>query len=57
MSDFLVTELDDRFEFGVAIVDDDVLNSNDGPCNNTGSCCGSNGGCTNKNCDATCCKS
>jgi hypothetical protein len=57
MSDFLITELDDRLEFGIAVVDDDVLNTNNGPCTNKGTCCGSNGDCTNNNCDTTCCKS
>ena len=50
MSDFLITELDDRYEFGIVVIDDDVLRyDNEGSsCRNSGTCCGSNQhNCTN----------
>ena len=62
MSDFLITELDDRYEFGIVVIDDDVLRyDNEGSsCKNSGTCCGSNqpGNCTNSNnCSGSaCCK-
>jgi hypothetical protein len=60
MSDFLITELDDRLEFGMAAIDNDVLNDNNG-CTNGGNCCGTNNSnpqtCTNSvNCDCPGCK-
>jgi hypothetical protein len=48
MTDFLIAELDDRLEFGVAVVDDDVLNEYHSGCtNDVGGCCGDNGSCHN----------
>lgn len=48
MSDFLITELDDRYELGVVVIDDDVLRLNTPGCQNTGKCCDQNqGDCTN----------
>ena len=59
MSDFLVSELDDRYEFGIALlaVENDFADANGSPgCPNgancaNDSCCGSNtSACTNGNC-------
>ena len=57
MTDFLIAELDDRLEFGVAIVDDDTLQYDNEPtCKNSGTCCGTNISCDNtSNCKAPCC--
>jgi len=55
MSDFLIVELDDRYEFGVGVIDDDVLGPNNS-CNNP--CCGpetDNTGCTNPGCSCPLC--
>jgi len=54
MSEFIITELDDRLEFGLAVMDDDVFDTFT-KCNNQGNCCGDNPGCTNKNCGVSCC--
>jgi hypothetical protein len=48
MSDFLITELDDRIEFGMSVIDDDMLGTSNGTCTNTGACCNHcDGSCTN----------
>ncbi|MBZ5724974.1 MAG: hypothetical protein LAP87_08260 [Acidobacteriia bacterium] len=47
MNSFLITELDDRYEFGIAVVDDDALSEWHGSCSNTTACCGTNNSCTN----------
>jgi hypothetical protein len=48
MSAFQITELDDRIEFGMAVIDDDVLGNSNGTCHNTGHCCNHcDGACTN----------
>ena len=61
MSEFVITELDDRYEFGMAILDDDALRGydNETKCTNSGNCCGTNqpGACTDGNCGSACCKS
>jgi hypothetical protein len=59
MSDFLISELDDRLEFGMAVIDDDVLSENTSACDNQGNCCGRNmATCNNSNnCDCPACKS
>jgi hypothetical protein len=47
MTDFLISELDDRLEFGVVIIDDDQVLNNSG-CINDGNCCDKNTeGCSN----------
>jgi len=51
MSEFLITELDDRIEFGLALIDDDLLDGNNGctnaVCSGNVSC---NSGCNNVQC-------
>jgi hypothetical protein len=52
MSDFMIVELDNRLEFGLAVIDDDVLLENPKVC-----CGGQNNGCTNSvDCDCPRCK-
>jgi len=59
MPDFLIAELDDRLEFGVAIVDNDSVNTVNDTCANSGNCCDKNmGSCENQNnCQCPACKS
>jgi hypothetical protein len=43
MGSFVITELDDRYEFGMAIIDNDVLSYDNSSCTNSGTyCCGTN---------------
>jgi hypothetical protein len=52
MSEFMIVELDNRLEFGMAVIDDDVLMTQDNPT----LCCNSNAGCTNHvDCDCPRC--
>jgi hypothetical protein len=50
MSEFTIVELDNRLEFGMAVIDNDVLDANNPLC------CGKNSGCSNEvDCDCPRC--
>jgi len=59
MTEFYITELDDRCEFGVPAIDEEVLDGNTGGCTNSVLCCKQDDvGCTNSlNCDCKNCPS